>query len=287
MADAKISALTGASTPLAGTEVLPIVQSSTTVKVSVANLTAGRDIATKQIASTVSGLTTALDGWNITNGVASAIFKLSGATYGYRGIGSNYVWIGGDGSPMYIGTSTAEPVRMGTNAFQQLTLETTGDVTVNTGNLVIGTAGKGIDFTQDPNPAGMTSELLDDYEEGTFTPTVIGTTTAGTATYANQLGKYTKVGRLVTVEIYLNWNTGTGAGTLAFGGLPFTIGSNVYGSAPIWGEIALTALHYLTTRLLSGGTTIDPFNSPVGGGVTNPVAYVASGSVMITATYST
>jgi hypothetical protein len=45
MADLKISALTGASTPLAGTEVLPIVQSSATVKVSVANLTAGRSVA--------------------------------------------------------------------------------------------------------------------------------------------------------------------------------------------------------------------------------------------------
>jgi hypothetical protein len=144
MADTKISALPAATTPLAGTEVLPIVQSGATDKVSVANLTAGRDIATKQIASTVSGLTTALDGWNITNGTASAIFKLSGATYGYRGIGSNYVWIGGDGSPMYIGTSTAQPVRMGTNAFQQFTLETTGNVTVDYENLVVAASGKGI-----------------------------------------------------------------------------------------------------------------------------------------------
>jgi hypothetical protein len=45
MADKKISALTGASTPLAGTEVLPIVQSSSTVKVAVSNLTAGRTVA--------------------------------------------------------------------------------------------------------------------------------------------------------------------------------------------------------------------------------------------------
>jgi hypothetical protein len=45
MADLKISALLSATTPLAGTEVLPIVQSSTTTKVSVANLTAGRDIS--------------------------------------------------------------------------------------------------------------------------------------------------------------------------------------------------------------------------------------------------
>ena len=51
MADKKISALTAATTPLAGTEVLPIVQSSATVKVSVANLTAGRDVSATSIAT--------------------------------------------------------------------------------------------------------------------------------------------------------------------------------------------------------------------------------------------
>ena len=45
MADLKISQLNPASTPLAGTEVLPIVQSGSTVKVSVANLTTGRIVA--------------------------------------------------------------------------------------------------------------------------------------------------------------------------------------------------------------------------------------------------
>jgi hypothetical protein len=45
MADTKISALPASTTPLAGTEVLPIVQSSTTKQVSVANLTAGRAIS--------------------------------------------------------------------------------------------------------------------------------------------------------------------------------------------------------------------------------------------------
>jgi hypothetical protein len=49
MADKKISALTASTTPLAGTEVLPIVQSSSTVQVSVANLTAGRAISATQL----------------------------------------------------------------------------------------------------------------------------------------------------------------------------------------------------------------------------------------------
>jgi hypothetical protein len=49
MANSKISALTSATTPLAGTEVLPIVQNSTTKQVSVANLTAGRDVLATSI----------------------------------------------------------------------------------------------------------------------------------------------------------------------------------------------------------------------------------------------
>jgi hypothetical protein len=49
MADVKISALTGATTPLDGTEVLPLVQSGSTKKVSVANLTAGRDVAVNKL----------------------------------------------------------------------------------------------------------------------------------------------------------------------------------------------------------------------------------------------
>ena len=54
MADKKISALTGASTPLAGTEVLPIVQSGSTVKVAVSDLTAGRAVSALSLALTTA-----------------------------------------------------------------------------------------------------------------------------------------------------------------------------------------------------------------------------------------
>lgn len=60
MADKKISALTAASTPLAGTEVLPIVQSSTTVKVAVSDLTAGRAVSGSSF--TVTGSTVPTNG---------------------------------------------------------------------------------------------------------------------------------------------------------------------------------------------------------------------------------
>ena len=67
MADKKISALTASTTPLAGTEVLPIVQSGATVKVAVSDLTAGRAVSATQltlstgnviIATTAKGITT-------------------------------------------------------------------------------------------------------------------------------------------------------------------------------------------------------------------------------------
>ena len=61
MADTKISGLPASTTPLAGTEVLPIVQSSNTVQVSVANLTAGRAVSALSLTSTngatIQGLT--------------------------------------------------------------------------------------------------------------------------------------------------------------------------------------------------------------------------------------
>jgi hypothetical protein len=60
MADKKISALTGASTPLAGTEVLPIVQSGTTVKVSVDNLTTGKTVAAAGLNIDANSATTAV-----------------------------------------------------------------------------------------------------------------------------------------------------------------------------------------------------------------------------------
>jgi len=64
---------------------------------------------------------------------------------------------------------------------------------------------------------------LDDYEEGTWTPIVTGSSTAGTMNYTDRSGRYTKVGRLVTLHFYLDADSGTGSGNLLLGGVPFTI----------------------------------------------------------------
>jgi hypothetical protein len=73
MADKKISQLTNATTPLAGTEVLPIVQSGSTVKVSVANLTAGRTVdATTVNATTVDATNVEVTNIKAKDGTAAA-----------------------------------------------------------------------------------------------------------------------------------------------------------------------------------------------------------------------
>jgi hypothetical protein len=113
----------------------------------------------------------------------------------------------------------------------------TGDQTIVNGNLVIGTAGKGIDFSADPSAPGMTSQLLDDYEEGTWTPSVVALTGAITAFTSS--GTYTKIGRQVTVNFdFTVTNNGTGATAIGLSGLPFSaIGA--YSAAGSASEVAI------------------------------------------------
>jgi hypothetical protein len=96
-----------------------------------------------------------------------------------------------------------------------------GDQTIVSGNLVIGTAGKGIDFSANPSAPGMTSELLNDYETGTWTPTTAGDATGA---FSAQFGSYTKVGNVVT--IYGVFNVSVNFTSANVGGLPFTPASN-------------------------------------------------------------
>jgi hypothetical protein len=207
MADKKISALTGASTPLAGTEVLPIVQSGATVKVSVADLTAGRAIS-----------------------------------------------------------ATA--------------------VTASTGNFVVGTSGQGIDFSA--TPGAGTSELLNDYEEGTWTPAVIGSSTAGTATYGAQIGQYTKIGNRVYVNLTVSYSGGTGTGNLQISGLPFASNSttNNYQTLSVYtGALALSVLQVTVPLLAPSSSTILINYNTVAGGAEGNVSYDDSAFIVISGSY--
>jgi hypothetical protein len=103
-----------------------------------------------------------------------------------------------------------------------------GDQTVIDGNLVIGTAGKGIDFSSDPSAPGMTSELFDDYEEGTWTPTLF-TVGAPQPAYSGTIqGTYTKTGNVVTCQVYMDVTFTSGGGvTIGIAGFPFVFGNPI------------------------------------------------------------
>ena len=86
-------------------------------------------------------------------------------------------------------------------------------------DIYFGTAGKGIVLG---NTSNVDANTLDDYEEGSFSPTLVN----GNNGYRFQQGTYTKVGNLVTFTAYIETSATPPSGNLAFGGLPFaSIGS--------------------------------------------------------------
>jgi hypothetical protein len=100
------------------------------------------------------------------------------------------------------------------------------NATLTNGNVIIGTAGKGIDFTASTDGTGtVTAELLNDYEEGTWTPVIADATTGGNVgTCTINSATYTKIGRQVSIQCDLRsiTTTGmTGGNNLFIRGLPF------------------------------------------------------------------
>ena len=177
MANTKISALTSATTPLAGTEVLPIVQSGATVKV------ASDDLTVRNVRA------------NATTGILQVTGPAAAST-------------------RVMTTPNANFTVARTDAAQSFT----GDQTLSTGNLVIGTSGKGIDFSATPSTG--TSELFDDYERGTWTPI---DSSGASLSFTSVEGTYIKVGRLVTCFFSLTYPSTVSATAARIGGLPFSI----------------------------------------------------------------
>jgi len=96
------------------------------------------------------------------------------------------------------------------------------------------------------------ANTLDDYEEGTFTPTLFGASTAGTTTYTSRAGIYTKIGRQVTVTVYITASAATGTGELRIGNLPFTV----------IGSINYFAAAYVTSLNWGGGSYLMMITRP-------------------------
>ena len=118
----------------------------------------------------------------------------------------------------------------GSTAFKNadVSIDDSKSLTIADGNLVIGTSGHGIDFSATGNSSGtMTSELFDDYEEGTWTPDWNSGFSA--IAYAQQFGRYVKTGSKVFAQFWILTHASstvmTNGNSAIMGGLPFTIGA--------------------------------------------------------------
>ena len=112
----------------------------------------------------------------------------------------------------------------GSNALvERMRIGADGNVKVSDGDLVIGTSGHGIDFSAHAHASGMTSELLDDYEEGTFTPDCQYDNTSYTNA-SSSYGTYVKIGQMVYFNIQSEISNPTiqGGEKVYWRGLPFT-----------------------------------------------------------------
>jgi len=125
---------------------------------------------------------------------------------------------GGTGAA-YLATYTSSLIQFLTNNVERARFPAAGGfqakTTISVGDATPSNSGAGITFPATQS-ASTDANTLDDYEQGTWTPSV-----GGNATYSTQVGRYTKIGRMVYVQAVLTIGTlGTGA-TRIVSGLPF------------------------------------------------------------------
>ena len=266
-----------------------IIQSNASTKVTVDGATGNVGIGTSsptgnlEVATTASdtGVSIVIDGNRTSNGgVGSIVFNNSGDSVGM--IRSNRASANDAADMLFYTQATG-----GANT-QRMEIANTGDVTVNTGNLVIGTAGKGIDFSA--TSGSGTSELLDDYEEGTWTPSFGATPNPA---YSTQVGTYVKIGNKVHVQgrVVLT-SLGTLSGGMAISGLPFTTSSvtNNFSSGSVaqLTSVNITAGYTVAILVSTGATTMSLNIWDVAAGTTGLTAteFSASGNMLFSAEYT-
>ena len=140
-------------------------------------------------------------------------------------------------------------------------------------NIVFGAASKGVYLGV---TSATASNLLDDYEEGTWTPvaTFGGGSSGITYSAGRQLGQYTKVGDTVHIYIHLQFTSkGSSTGALAITGLPFTVigGGHHYIPAKTWIANMASLTETPTFRFVTATTTLDCYqmSSNTYSGITN------------------
>jgi hypothetical protein len=210
------------------------------------------------------------DGPGAANAGLQIAFRNPSTTYTYASVGYSNEAGGGAGALLFY---TNPSVFTNTNT-ERARFNSTGALVFAGGT--VNADGIGITFPATQS-ASSNANTLDDYEEGTWTPSV-----GGTATYTIQLGTYTKIGRIVNFVFYIEINLiGTGSTTIV-SGLPFTSNSSHYwGGSAVYFAGSATNVVSLAPRIDPSGTTITVASMTAAGAGVASNAFFKNTAVLI------
>ena len=159
-----------------------------------------------------------------------------------------------NGDDAYVGriqAGTTPGMEFQTAGSTRGSFDTSGNFIINNGNLKILTGGHGINFHDFATSGNPSSNLLDDYEEGTFTPHIDGGIDA--QSYSNQQGHYIKIGNKVHLDIYIRVNDANSDGNqYIIGGFPFNLKNANHirgGGCTTFADIPIDSNNGTTTQL--------------------------------------
>lgn len=201
--------------------------------------------------------------FQVSNGTALGYFYINGTGFTPSGIDlvSGTVLKGGGAGGLTLTSSSAQPVYFGVNDVVVGSFDAGGNLVPLNLLDISGTSAGQIKFPASQN-ASANANTLDDYEEGTFTPTL-----GGTASYSSRTGTYTKIGRLVSFTIEMTVNSINSGSATTISGLPFTASAiNKPVSVGFFSTIA-TSVVSLAAFVVGGSATVQ-FSALAAAGVT-------------------
>jgi len=221
---------------------------------------------------------------------ANTNFNINLPATGGITMGSAYTFAnihGDSGGSVYI-KANAYPANTGSATFIKLRTAnasggTDSDVTVSGGNIAFA-SGKGIDFSATAGPsnsASSSSELFDDYEQGSWTPVL-----SGVGSHTLYYARYTKIGDLCYLSCYV-YNLGSitgGSGDFAITGLPYT-GTHANGAAGVTNCAHSTNTKSISSRIHNNAVYIVEDITSNGGNWVNCNQLQYASHVQITIVY--
>jgi hypothetical protein len=229
------------------------------------------------------GLGVTPSAWDTTNTTRAVQISSGPSIHGFNiGGSSPYVWVGNNdyrssgGTSRYVVSAAASSYYMnaGAHFWQTAASGTAGNaitftqaMTLNANGVLAlqgaSTSANGVGITFPATQSASTdANTLDDYEEGTFTPTLSFDGAAIGLTYLSQGGFYTKIGKQVTVNVTISLsNKGSSTGLARISGLPFTVSATTLNNpvSVVQGDKITFGTGYLAYYAPGNGTTFNPY----------------------------